>query len=63
MEAVAAQRQRLLEGAQDIAWQLKRLDPRDTLQPGDDPQELKRALKAAEARAVAAAALTLTLAT
>ena len=55
MEAVAAQRQRLLEGAQDIAWQLKRLDPRDTLQPGDDPQELKRALKAAEARAVAAA--------
>jgi hypothetical protein len=55
MEAVAAQRQRLLEGAKDIAWALKRLDPRDTLQQGDDPQELKRALKAADARAVAAA--------
>ena len=32
MDEVAAQRQRLLEGAKDIKWQLRRLDPHETLE-------------------------------
>ena len=50
LNGIAEQRRSLEQGSRDITWQLKRLDPSETLEEGDDPKELKRKIKQAEAK-------------